>query len=832
MPSRPNSRSAYWLQDAAGDLRLAVRGLVRAPGFAVAAIATLALGIGASAATFSVAYGVSFRPLPYPSSDRLVRLYETNTATAEPHHDVSVATFAAWRSAARSVSGIALYSAPSTRSLASDRATRLVTMSVSPAFFDVLGVALTTGPGFAPDHTYTRFTAGDDVVITHGVWQSAFGGRADVIGQTLTFAGVTDDDVHRVVGVLPATFQFHERVDVYRATVVDEPMPRIVRGWRDDRVVARLAPGATLLQLEDELRAVSARLAQEFPASNRGWSATVETFHSALTGPFGRAAWLLLATVLVVLLLACANVAGLWSVRALRRERDTAVRLALGASQWRLLRLWTFEAAIVAVIGAFLGLALGWSAVGALKASAPAGVPRLDAIAVDGVTLAWAALTTMGATFVFALTPLVQLQRRQVWSGLAGGARPATEGRRGVATARALTMAQAGGTAALVVLAVLLTRSLINLSAVDLGWQADDVTVVAVSVPSPQGLRRPWFWRVGWADRLLERLEATPGVSAAAVTTRSPLVPVATASVARGIDTRDVERWPATVHNVSDDYFSVLRLRLVEGRVFTDGDRFSEAVLTSATSTARGVAIVTRKTAQALWPGQPAVGQTLRLPDGDLAIATREVVGVVDDIRFTTVGEEPALHVFVPWTQNSAGPIRVVIKTTDTLSVAALRAVFTNVEPGTLVESVDALRALVAQSTAAPRLTSRTVATFAGLALVLAAVGVYGMLAAAVAARTREIGVRVAIGATRARVAWLVVSRALLPAGAGAAAGLAAAAALARAFRALLFHTEPADPLAFGAGAAAVLVAITVAALGPIRRACTIDPATALRDVI
>ena len=333
------------------DLGYALRALVRNPGFAIAAVATLALGIGASTAIFSVAYGVSVRPLPYGNPERLVRIYEANPANGQPEHEVSMGAFHEWRERVTSLESIALFGKRGVRFLAGADTVPVTTRSVSPAFFDVLGVKPMLGPGFKTEKEYTRFTADAEGVLSFDAWQRLLGGRPDVIGGTIAFSGVGDDDVYRIVGVMPKDFAFEEPTDLWRPSqIVQQPVPRLLRLWRYEHVVARLRPEATIDRARAELEAVGQRLAQDFPATNAGWTASIETLHQAIVGNFGRATWLLLAAVGVVLLVTCLNVGGLLVARAVARERETAVRVALGAGTWRLVRLWLAEASAIGFI--------------------------------------------------------------------------------------------------------------------------------------------------------------------------------------------------------------------------------------------------------------------------------------------------------------------------------------------------------------------------------------------------------------------------------------------------------------------------------------------------
>lgn len=827
-----DARSLAWLEHAWRDLRYASATLRKNRGFATAAIATLALGIGASTAMFSVAYGVALRPLPYPNPQRLVRIYEANPANGQLKQDVAEGTFLAWRAGAASIEGAALYAPVNTRFTTAPDRPAVTTRSVSPAFFDVLGIRPMIGPGFQTEEAYGA--RADDAVLSYGAWQRLFGGRPDIIGETIEYAGVRGTtDPYRIVGVMPEDFAFAEPVDAWHAAIIRQPIAPRDRGWRYDRVVARLRSGATTDRARAELEVVAGRLAREFPATDDGWTATVEPLHDSIIGPFRSASWLLLASVVVVLLVTCLNVGGLLVARSVARQRETAVRLALGAGRGRLITLRLAEASLLGALGGGIGVLLAWWGVATLKAVAPPGIPRLDAVALDFPTLAAAALSMLVAIVGFTLAPIGRARRLPLVDDLRGG--PSIGDPRSRQSFRtAVTIAQCAGATTLVVLAVLLTRSFVRLTSVDLGWDATGVLSMNVYPPMRAEVRT-WNPYVEWSDRLIAQLEATPGIEGAAVTTQVPLSPQsfpATLARGRGKAGGDDARWPGVLHNVTDGYFRLMGIRLVSGRTFGAIDRATDA---QPTGTARvGTVVVSEQTARILWPDRLALGEALWLPDFASQSGSgtwSEVVGVVEDIQFHAVGEAAALHVFVPWTRSPTGRPRLLVKGVDGAAPipALVRTIAQRVEPGTQMDQIVSLDALVSRATAQPRFTSAVVAAFGLLALVLAAVGIYGTLSYLVRARTREIGIRLALGAPRQAIVSRIVGRGLIPVIAGGLVGLALAAALGRMFSALLFEVEPIDAGARTGGALILLLVALAAALGPARRASRIDPVSTLR---
>jgi predicted permease len=814
------------------DLVLALRSLRRRPGFAAAAVATLAMGIGASTAIFSVAYGVSIRPLPYVSPDRLVRIYESNPASSQPKHDVSERAFQAWRQGAPSIEVAAFLEKASARTLIRPDRQRVTARSVTPTFFELLGVRPFIGPGFKREEEYTPRTA-RDAILAYDAWQRLFNGRFDVVGTPIRWAN--DDDEFRIVGVLPEAFAFSEPVDIWVPDLVATRMGRNAGQDRDGQVIARLRPAGSTDQVRVELEQVTARLAEEVPLVHGGWTVTVESLQGSMVGKFARWTWLLFSAVAIVLLVACLNVGALLLARAITRERETAVRVALGGSSWRLVRLWLAEALNISVSGAGIGLLFAGLGVSALKAAAPPGIPRLDAVVLDAPVLALATLSVLLAVAGFTLAPLRLQPHRGLVRGLQSSSLGARDDRTRHAVRSTLTATQCAGAVTLAIIGVMLTRSFLNLMSVDLGWDARNVVSLQVDPSVPSGLDRPWYARVEWSDRLISQLQAAPGVTRAAIASHIPLTPApygSTLARGQGSASTDEQRWPAVAHKVTDGYFELMGIGLVAGRTFGAIDRFTEAEINGRAKPLRpnGTAIVTEQTARTLWPGVSAIGQPIWLPPGGI---WREVVGVVEDIQFFAVGENPALHVFLPWTQDSAfGAPHLLVKAAGpaTLLVPSVRNVIRSATPGTEVNQVVPLEAVVARATAQPRFSSRLVMGFGILSLGLAAIGIYGTLSYLVSARTREIGIRLALGASHRSVLSNVVWRGLAPAIGGGAAGMVVALALARVFRSLFFMIEPVDVPSLATGAIVLLIVALVAASGPAFRAARVDPVRALRN--
>jgi predicted permease len=811
------------------DLRLAIRAVRRQPAFAFASIGTFALGIGAATAIFCVAYGVTFRPLSYPAAERLVRIYEAHASATDPKHLVSQGTFQGWREGIAALEGLALYGPVSTQYLEGDPPTPVRYQSVSPQLFEVLGVRPLLGRGFKPESEYTRFTAGE-VVISFEAWQRLFGGDPAVVGKTLPLVG--RDKPPPIVGVMPRAFSFQERVEIWQPEIVEVPVAGVVRTSREDQVVARLRHGQTIDDLRAELDVVSTRLAREYPASNTGWTATTESLHEAIVGQFGRASWLLLAAVGALLLVACANVAGLLSARAMMRAREASIRLAIGARRRDLARLWLSETSVLALVGGTLGVVLAWWLVALLRAVAPPGLPRVEDIALDALPLGMAGAATLVAATLCGVAPLLGApQSRHNARVHADGVRAGhTPDRRRVSIA--LVALQCGAAIVLTALAVLFVRSFLNLTAVDLGWTPKGVLSLDVKPRIPPEVRRPWFLYTQWADRLVDRLQAVPGIERAAVVTSVPFtgqhIP---ATLLVGRDRVGEEaRWPVGLEIVSDGYFATLGIEVSRGRAFTREDRFSEPVLVRHASALPGVAIVTESIAQQLWPGRDAIGQAIRLPGFDLA-AYRQVIGVTADVRFTSVTGAGDRRVFLPWAQQPTGVPRLLVRTRgEPASFAAVvRAAVLEENPATGIDRVSDVERYVERDLAAARVTTQLTTLLAVLVLILAAVGTYGSSAMFVHAETRETAVRIALGASVADTLRRTIARGLAPVLGGIAIGIVLTLLVSTAVRSLLFGVDAVNVWSLSLSTSVVLILAIVACVPPALRAARTDPIVALR---
>ncbi len=814
--------------DALGrDLRVAVRGLRRAPGFLAVAVLCLALGIGANTAVFSVVNAVLLRPLPYPDPGRLVdlgvRVPAGDHRAAFPTADVRgferrARSFAAVGAYAPRPEGVAL--PPTARGGA---ARRVPATAVTAGLFRTLGVAPLLGRGPRPDED--RPGAGRVVVLSHRFWRDHLGGSPAALGRALDVDGVP----HTVVGVMPPGFALPARPDdrLWPVLQLAEPGCRCPF-WLT--TVARLAPGVSLERARAEFPALAASLVAQYPEAGRDWAYVADDLKARVVGDARATVLILYGAVALVLVLTAANVASLFLARAAGRGPELAVRAALGAGRARLARQLVTESVAVAALGGAVGLGLAAAAARVLRAAAPGDLPRLAEVRVDPTVL----LVTLGTALVTGvltgLAPALQAPHGALTVQLREGGRGATgAGRR--RTRAALVVAEFAVALAVLVGAGLTVRSLLRLQRVDVGVTAATAAGVAVARLAPPEARYPEPARVAaFHEEVLGRVAAVPGVGAAAVSARVPASGggVSDHLTAEGDeDAAGAQRPLAELQVVSPGYFGTLDLPVRRGRAFTDADREGAPL----------VAVINETLARQFFSGRDPLGRWVRTGgDGNPRL---RVVGVVPDVRHEGLGAPPAPTVYTPLRQNVSRTMYLVVRTKggagrapagDPLALApALRRAVAATDPGVPLDDVRSLEQLVYASAARPRLRAGLLGAFGGLAVVLAGAGIYGLMAYTVRQRRRELGVRLALGAPRGALVRLVVGDGMRLAGAGVALGLVVAFALARLLAGVLYEVSPADPVTFGVTALALAAAGLAACAVPAWRASRTDATTALR---
>lgn len=806
-------RRAGLRHDLLQDLRWALRRLSRAPGFALATVAILALGIGASTALFSIADAVVFRPLPFPQPERLVWIDETT-----PEGDrfsVSLANLLDWRRASDAFSGLAAFEL---RNAALDPAwqpgagtgsepRRVLAAPVTADFFALLGLRPEVGH-LLPPEAFVPGGDADRAVLSHHLWSRDFGADPGVVGRTV----LLDGRPTLVTGVLPPGAAFPEGAEVWT------PLPED-RFERDDKEVAgigRLAPGVSLEAATADLGAVAERLGELHPEANQGWGVEVRPLRAALLGPqVERTLLVLLGAVGVLLLIACVNVSSLLVARGAARGREMAVRTSLGAPRSRLVRQLLVEAGAIGLLGGLAGLVVTWSAVEAVRVWGPAEVPRLAEASVDGRVLAFSAVAALLASLVSGLLPALQTSRTRPGEALRAGGRTTS-----AATARlrgALVVIQLALAVSLLVGASLAARSYLRLLAVDPGFDAGDVLAVRVDLPEAE---YPPERRQALAEEARRQLGALPGVANVAASVGAPYAGFFTANqvAVQGWQPDSVDGYPvAQWRSVTPGYFETMDVPLLRGRPITEEDRAGG-----------GAIVVSRAFAEQFWPGGEWLGREVRFGGADGS--RRVVVGVVGDVRDRALEEAPLPTMFLPYQQIPWMHQTWLIETAaePAAVAAAVRAELRRLVPGVPIPEVRPLAENLGQARANPRFQASLLAAFAVAAVVLAASGVYGLMAFAVARRRREIGVRMALGARPGAVVAMVARQGALLVAAGAALGLAGALALARSLESLLYETAPSEATTYVAAIGVLAAVGLLAAYLPARRAAEVDPTVAL----
>jgi putative ABC transport system permease protein len=777
------------------DLLYALRLWRRNPGLVAMAIVALTLGIGATTTVFSVVRTVLVRPLPYQAPDQLVFVWEHNLTRNADRNVVSPGNFIHWDEQNRSftdlaaVSGMAFPAALS--GVGEPREVQI--QIVSASFFPILGVKPVRGRTFLPDEDRPK---PNTVVISHRLWQSALAGDPNIVGRSLTFNGLGST----VVGVMPEGFGLLDTTVDAWFPIGLPPQARTPRGrWM--QVIGRLRPGVSRDQAQADMEAVASRLRQDFPAFNTGWTVNVVPFKEQFVGRVRTALLVLFAAITVVLLIACANVANLLLAQASARQRELAVRTALGAGRGRLVRQLLVESGALASAGGLLGLALAWVVTRVMAAVPPnvSPIPRLGELSLDLPIVTFALVISLATGLLFGAAPALSARTIDLSDTLKEGSRGAGM-RRGAATRAVLVTVEMALAIVLLAGAGLLVRSFLKLTAVPLGWEPRQAVTVPVSLPNARYQQEHQI--VEFYRTLLADLSAAPGVTAAGAISWLPMAGLGSATTFEVVGKPKPPQGeePVTdVRIVSGDLFGALGVKLLRGRTFSGHE---------AGDAAR-VVVVNRTMADTMWPGEDPIGRRLRIswrPEN----AEETVIGVVEDIRTVDLVSPVRPMIFWPHTRSVSSLMHVIVRGAGgEAATSALIAPKIRARDAELPVAVpQSMESVLAASVRDRRLTMTLLAGFAGFAVLLAAVGVYGVMAYTVGRRTQEIGVRLALGAQQRDVLSMILSQTLRLAASGVAIGLVAAWAVTRVMRTLLFEVEPGDPLTLG------LVALVLAGVG------------------
>jgi len=803
-----------------GDLRYAFRVLRKSPSFALTAVVTLALGIGANTAIFSAVKAVLLNQLPYRDPDRLVKLGEAD-AGEKRAETIGYTTAYDLRRLSHSFQSMSLYRDAAGVILGRGEPELVGGLRVNYDFFDTLGIRMQIGRGFLPEED--RPDRRHEVILAYGLWMRRFGGDPNIVGRIILLS----DSKFTVVGVLPAGFRPLEIPGTPSKAELFEPLgyaltdPWACRDCQHLQFIARMKPGVPAHRAQAELNTIMADLVRHYPAFYPPQARVAfEPLHDHIVGSVSTALWVLMGAVGFVLLIACVNVANLMLARAAGRAKEMALRAALGAARWRLVRQLMAESLLLAVAGGIAGVLLGWWCTSALASLAPKEMPRLNEIHMDATVLAFGLAASLFTGILFGLMPAFRTSSADPNDALKElGKATGSRSRRSLRDL--LVMGELALAFVLAVGAGLLGKSLLRLMNVDPGFDPHNVLTLKTYLYSAR-YQKPEV-ELSYEEQAFARLRATPGIESVAMTSSLPLRDFDR----YGFHVRDhhlahpSEAPSADNYSVSPDYFRVMRIPVKRGRVFTAQD----------TAAAPRVAVIGEACARQQFPNQDPIGEQIQLGGRDDSHPWMTIVGIVGDVRQYGLDTAPNIAAYIPQAQNMSFGFSLVARTTtDPRGLErAARAAFLAVDPTQPASQVQPMENYLASSLAQRRFTLALLALFGGLALALAAVGIYGVVSCAVTSRTREMGIRMALGAERRDVLAMVLRQAAVLAGAGLAAGLAASLALTRFLSNLLFEVRTTDVTTLGAISALLAAVALGGSYLPARRAASVDPTVALR---
>jgi predicted permease len=812
-----------WLEQLIQDLRYGLRSLRRAPGFTIVAVLTLGLGIGATTTIFSMVNAILLRQLPFKNPEQLVAVDSKRTDTGK--HPFTIPDFIDYRDQNQTLEQLAAFANWSASLTGSGEAERVQGMRISANAFQLLGVEAVAGRALIPeDDTPGRQHV---VVLSHGLWQRRFGADPRLVGQTLLLNG----NSYTIVGVLPPQFIFPIREAELAVPLAPDADP-----WRSARTstnflraIARLKPGIALAQAEADLTSIAGRLRQQYPVANENkLGVTLTPLNDVVVGNYRHALWMLLGAVGLVLLIASINLASLSLARASTRHREMAIRTAHGATRWRLIRQMTTESLLLALSGGLIGLLLAWWGINFLLALSPAEMPRLSEVGLDARVLVFTLAVSLVAGSIFGILPAVKASRVNLNEELKSGGRGGNDGTGRNRVRSALVVAEIAISLVLLLSAGLLIKSFSRLQEVRPGFESENLLAVRLSLPRNRYANRDAL--ISFDDQLQPLLEGLPGVSAVGAVSALPLSGTR-ASIEFTIEGRPSPRnevWVSDYRIASTGYFRAMKIPLLRGREFSEQD--------NAHTTP--VAMISETLARRFWPDGNPVGARVLVDDNNQGPRPVEIVGVVGDVKHLSLEDEPTLHIYLPlrqlhedgvvWmTNNQYWLIRSSVNPLNLAS--AVQREIRKVDPEVPASNIKTMEQYLSASVSPRRFNLWLLTVFAAAALVLATIGIYGVMSYTVAQRTREIGVRMALGAQRSDILRMMVGHGMLLAVAGLVAGLAGALALSRLMGGLLYQVSTTDPATYILLTFFLLLVTLAACLVPARRATKVDPMVALR---
>ncbi|HYO99659.1 MAG TPA: ABC transporter permease [Pyrinomonadaceae bacterium] len=802
------------------DLRYGFRMLWKSPSFTLIAVFTLALGIGANTAIFSLVSAVLVKPLNYHEPERLVMVWESDGTTGASGDTVATGNYADWKTQNQVFEDMAAIEWRNFNLTGDGEPERLMAFGVSANFLSLLGASPALGRNFLAEED--KPGANKVVILSHGLWQGKFGGDAGILNREILLNG----EKYAVVGVMPQNFEF-QLTDVKLLTPIAFTAEQLAdRDLHNLNVVARLKPGVTAAQADADLKAITHRIAAAYPEQAEGLSADVVPLHEQLTGGIRRPLLMLLVAVGFVLLIACANIAGVLLARAAARQREIAVRAALGASRWRIVRQLLTESLLLGLLGGGLGVLIAMWTLAFLQQLVPVGMREMRSLTLDLPVLGFTLGISLVAGLIFGLAPAIPASNTDLNDALKRGSARTGLGAGQRWLRNTFVVAEIALSLVLLVGAGLLIQTLSKLRGQYAGLRPDNVLTMRTQLSGAN--YREHQPKVAFYDAVLARVKTLPGVEAAGYTTAVPLAGMT--SIGLSLEGRQAEpntSWNAVFRQISPDYFQAMGLAVRQGRPFNERDD----------ERATPVAVVNETMARQFWPGEDAMGKRFKAGPAEGPNPWLTVVGVVADVRQMGVDAPVKAEMYVPYWQ--AAPytlfvprdlaIRTAAAVTPTSLVPAVRQAIREVDPNQPVANVRTMDEVLGRVTAQRSLGMQLLTAFAALGLLLAALGIYGVLSYFVVQHTPEIGVRMALGAPRGDVLKLVIGKGMKLALAGVAAGVVGALLLTRLMRSLLFGVSAIDPLTFAGVAALLTLVAFLACYIPARRATKVDPMVALR---
>ncbi|HYP29575.1 MAG TPA: ABC transporter permease [Blastocatellia bacterium] len=799
------------------DLRYSARMLAKKPAFTTVALLTLALGIGANSAIFSVVNAVLLRPLPYKDPERLVMLFHSYPNINLPRASVSPGGFMDYREQASSFEQLTAFQGQGVNLTDEGEPERVQGLNVSANFFDTLGVAPAKGRGFSEGEDQVGNSS--VVVLSHGLWQRRFGSDPSILDRTIMLNG----SPYSVIGVLPPTFKLPQEAELFTPlTFTPEQLSPAQRGWEFLNVIGRLKPGVTQAEAQAEMDTISARLREQFYASNSNWGVKVFSLQEVLVENLRFALIFLLMVVGSVMLIACANVANLLLARSAVRQKEIAIRSALGASRLRMIRQLLTESLLLSLLGGALGLALAYVSVRFISASLPARIPRLIEVTIDSQVMGFTLLASVLTALIFGLAPALKISKPQLGETLKEGGRTGASAS-GHHLLRSLLVVSEVAVALLVLISAGLTsRSFAKLLEVDPGFNPENVLTLQMALPTSKYKEASQI--SAFQDELLQKLKNIPGVQAASVITNLPMSGNNWSSSfnVEGLTVAPGDMSPhGDPRGIGPEYFEVMKIPLKKGRTFDERD--------NAKSTP--VVIIDELLAKTYFPDQDPIGKRLTFEGRDDKVIWREIVGVVGFLKHYGFEGKNQVHYYFPNSQRPQRTTNFVLRTdSDPMSVVpAVKASVLGIDKDLPVARVMAMDRIVYNSTAEKRFSMLLLNIFAGIAMIMAAVGLYGVMSYSVTQRTHEIGIRMALGARQSDIVRLIVGQGMLLVSIGVAIGIVMALVVTRFMQSMLFGLSATDPMTFVVVPLALSAIALAATYVPARKATRVDPMIALR---